>query len=68
MITSEQLEKIKHKPKPSLQDFALLIITVEQLLRRNDSQALELRNALNQLEILNRRVEWYRMVSVKEVS
>ena len=68
MLTREQFEKLKHKPNPSIQDVAVLLVTVEQLFRRNDIQASELKEALKNLAIVRERLEWYRMMTIKDVS
>ena len=65
MITDDQFDHIKHKPKPSLQDVAVLIVHCEQLKRINESQADELGKALLQLDRLQKRLKWYQQTSLK---
>jgi len=68
LINTDQFEKIKHKAKPSLQDVAVLIVTVDQLMKRNENQADELGKALREVHRLRRRLEWYQKTTVKDVS
>lgn len=68
MLNPKQFDKIKHKQQPSLQDVAVLIVTVEQLFRRNEIQASELSKVLHSLQIANQRLQWYRKISLREVS
>ena len=67
MLSREQVEKIKYKQRPTMQDVAVLIISIEQLFKINDSQAMELKKCLKSLDEKNRRIEWYRQTTLKEV-
>ena len=67
MLDRDRFEILKHKSKPSLQDFALLIVTVERLFRTNDDQAEELKKCLKSLDTLNSRLKWYRNTTMKKL-
>ncbi len=67
MLNQKQFDKLKHKKQPSMQDVAVLIVTVEQLFRTNDIQAAELNKCLKSLDVLKKRLAWYRKTTIKEV-
>ena len=67
MLDRKQFDKIKHKQTPTMQDVAVLIVMVEQQFRVIDVQAMQIEKASKSLDILRRRLEWYREVTVKEV-
>ena len=68
MLSREQVERIKFKPRPTLNDVAILIISIEQLFKINDEQANYLKQCLKVLDEKNRRLEWYRQTTMKEVT
>ena len=69
MLNREQFDKLKHKARPTMQDVAVLIVTVEQLLRTNDLQAIELKRCLKSLDALGSRLRWYQTaMTIKEAT
>lgn len=52
MLTREQFHKIKHKTQFSMQDIALLIVTVEQLDKRNIDLNSQMKQAIKRVEEL----------------
>jgi len=65
MLTREKFEGLKHKKTPSMQDVAVLLVTVEQLFKINDDQAKELKTCLKSLATLQKQLEWYRKTTIK---
>jgi hypothetical protein len=67
MLNDEQFQKIKFKRNPTMADVALLIITVEQLNKSIVRSETRLKQALEQVHNLKKRLEWYHRTSIKEI-
>jgi hypothetical protein len=64
MLTRERFESIKHK-NPNLNEYALLVVTVERLFKINDDQAGELKTCLKTIATLQKQLDWYRKTTIK---
>ena len=60
MITHEEISELKLKIVSAHDDRQLLLGIMDRMLETNEEQARLLREAVDQVERLRRRLEWYR--------
>ena len=56
---------LRAKKDYSAQDIHMLIVLCERLFKRNDELSLDLGKSLEQLDRLNKRVDFYRNVTMR---
>lgn len=58
-------EALKAKKEYTAQDIHMLIVLCERLFKRNDEISLDFGKSLEQLDRLNKRIDFYRNVTMR---
>jgi len=67
MVDIEKIIELINQPSLSDEDVFKIIETLIFYLDANETQALQLAKCLDQLDALNRRLEFYRQVTIKKI-